>query len=492
MTASAPLSPAGLLSLLRQSPVIHTPEGQKLASILAKSSNCNEVNVRVKTAAKAAAKKRLPYDGQKLHVLHQSARYALAKGTIPTELNAAQRTEALKMFGVSLVPPKAVVQHMVQQTSALLPKTPQQIMEELGAQKAHVAALKQQAQSTDEAVRVNAMQQLPAALKVLASLVAAAKVKHIEAMRGFNKYNEVTVKPHQRKAKMANVKKQLIVTKKELAATKRAINKLKPGALRQSYYTKAEDQAAQIKVLKQRYLLLRQGKDLVRVRKIVAGRIPRKPLPQTSNQPIALDPVLARIMIRYLAARIPRHPGEGRQHFIFRLRMYFKRSLARFLRLREKGETPAAAAESAAVSTIVEDSAALESEVCAGGEAQDSAADAMDGIANEYSKDLELAATQLAPETAAHSGPGEFINPQVAQELQASVAEASDPALALAQAATSEAELMTGFEATPVVDETITIADVESMAPSPDGAQWYKNKYLLGGAAVAAAYLATR
>jgi len=105
MTASAPLSPAGLLSLLRQSPVIHTPEGHKLASILAKSSNCNEVNVRVKTAAKAAAKKRLPYDGQKLHVLHQSARYALAKGTIPTELNAAQRTAALKTFGVSLVPP---------------------------------------------------------------------------------------------------------------------------------------------------------------------------------------------------------------------------------------------------------------------------------------------------------------------------------------------------------------------------------------------------
>jgi hypothetical protein len=51
---------------------------------------------------------------------------------------------------------------------------------------------------------------------------------------------------------------------------------------------------------------------------------------------------------------------------------------------------------------------------------------------------------------------------------------------------------MTGFEATPVVDETITIADVESMAPSSDGAQWYKNRYLLGGAAVAAAYLATR
>ena len=493
MTAIAPrLSPGGLLSLLRQSPVINTPEGRKLAEILAKSSNCNEVKVRVKTAVKAAAKKPTPYDGQKLGILHESARYALSKGTIPTPLNAAQRTQALKIFGVSLVPAKAVVQQMVQETSTLLPKTPQQIIEALNAQKLKVAALKQQAQSTDAKVRVNAMQELPVALKQLAALVAAAKVKHIEAMRGFNKYNEVSVKPHQRKARAAAVKKQLAAAKKELDATKRAIKKLKPGALRQSYYTKAESLIAKIKVLKQRYMLLRQGKDLVRVRKIAAGRIPRKPLPQTTDKPIPLDPVLARIMIRYLAARMPRHPGEGRQHFIFRLRMYFKRSLARFLRLREKGETPAAAAESAAVSTIVEDSAALESEVCAGGEAQDPAADAMDGIANEYRKDLELAATQLAPETAAHSGPGEFINPQVAQELQASVAEASDPALALAQAATSEAELMTGFDASIPAEETFTIVDAEGIAPDQQQGQWYRNKYLLGGAAVAAAYLATR
>ena len=64
------LSPAGLLSLLRQSPVINTPEGRKLAEILAKSSNCNEVKVRVNTAVKAAAKNaQLPYNGQKLAIL---------------------------------------------------------------------------------------------------------------------------------------------------------------------------------------------------------------------------------------------------------------------------------------------------------------------------------------------------------------------------------------------------------------------------------------
>lgn len=494
MTINAPrLSPGGLLSLLRQSPVISTPEGRKLAEILAKSSNCHEVKVRVKTAGKAAKKGRpTPFNGQRLALLHDSARYALSKGTEPTPLNAAQRTAALRMFGVSLVPTRAVVQQMVQDTSSLLPQTPQQIIAALNEQKLKVAALKQQAQATEPQVRVSAMQQLPVALKQLAALVAAAKVKHIEAMRGFNKFNEVSVRPDQRQARMAGVKKQLSAAKKELAATKRAIRKLKPGALRQSYYTKAEALIGKIKVLKQRYIMLRQGRDLIRVRKIAAGRIPRKPLPQTTDKPIALDPVLARIMIRYLAARIPRHPGEGRRHFIFRLRMYFKRALARFLRLREKGETPAAAAESASVSTIVEDSAALESEVCAGGEAQDPAADAMDGIANEYRKDLELAATQLAPETAAHSGPGEFINPQVAQELHASVAEASDPALALAQAATSEAELMTGFEASIPAEETFTLADAEGITPAKQQGEWYRNKYLLGGAAVAAAYLATR
>ena len=487
------LSPAGLLSLLRQSPVINTPEGRKLAEILAKSSNCNEVKVRVKTAVKAAAKNaQLPYNGQKLAVLHESARFALAKGAIATPLNAAQRRAALAMFGVSVVPTAAAVKQMAQDTAALLPKTPQQIHTALADQKAKVEALQAQAKSDNAEVALNAKKQMRGALQDLAKLVAAAKVKHIEAMRGFNRYNQVNVSPAQRKARMGAVKKELAAAKKELAATKKAVRKLKPGNLRQSYYTKAEAQAAQVKVLQERYLLLRQGKDLVRVRKIASGRIPRKPLPQTSNQPVALDPVLARIMIRYLAARIPRHPGEGRQHFIFRLRMYFKRALARFLRLREQGETPAAAAESASVSTIVEDSAAIESEVCAGGEAQDEAADAMDGIANEYAKDLELAATQLAPETAAHSGPGEFINPQVAQELQASVSEASDPALAVAQAATSEAELMTGFSTSPPAEATFTVVDVEGDEASQGAAEWYKNRYLMGGAALAAAYIATR
>ena len=482
------LSPQRLSQLLASSsPASASPEGQKLASILAQSKTCKEAKVRVAASARMAAKDpTLPYDGRKLKILHASLRFAASGGKEPTSLNATQRRAALKIFNVQHSTPEAAISQMAEETTAILPVPAQKLATELHRAKKHVEELKNLSQSHDGDVRIRAQKELPEALQNLARLVVAAKVKHVEAMRGFRRFNEISVTAAQRKARMANVKKQLSKEQRELTATKRHVKRLKPGALRNSYLTKAQASSAQVKVLKHRYMMLRGGKDVVRVRKLASGPIPRKPLPQSSNSEYDISPPTARIMIRYLAARMPRHNGEGRKHFIFRLRMYFKRALARYLRLREQGEAEAAAAESASVMTIVDDGPALESEVCAGGEARDNAADAMDNIANSYAKDLELAATQLAPETAAHSGPGEFVDPAVAGEVAAAATDATNSNLALAQATTSEAELMQSFETSPPGDEVFTIADVSAPGEMTGKAQWYKNKYLLGGAALAA------
>jgi len=482
------LSPQGLNQLLAStSAALQTPEGQKLSAILSRSKSCKEAKVRVAASARMATKDpALPYDGRRLKILHESLRFAASGGREPTTLNAAQRRSALQIFNVHPSTPAAVVAQISKETQAILPVPAQKLASDLHRAKKHVEELKSLSKSHDADVRIRAQKELPAALRDLARLVVAAKVKHVEAMSGFRRYNEIQVPEAQRKARMSNVKKQLRVQQKELSATKRHVKRLKPGALRNSYLTKAQATSAQVKVLKHRYTMLRHGRDLVRVRKIASGPIPRKPLPQSSDSQYDITPTTARIMIRYLAARIPRHNGEGRKHFIFRLRMYFKRALARYLRLREQGEAEAAAAESASVMTVVDDGPALESEVCAGGEARDNAADAMENIANSYTKDLELAATQLAPETAAHSGAGEFINPSVASELSASAQEASDPNLAIAQATTSEAELMQAFDTTPPSDEVFTLSDVTASGEMTTKPQWYKNKYLLGGAALAA------
>ena len=45
---------------------------------------------------------------------------------------------------------------------------------------------------------------------------------------------------------------------------------------------------------------------------------------------------------------------------------------------------------------------------------------------------------------------------------------------------------MQSFETSPPGDEVFTIADVSAPGEMTGKAQWYKNKYLLGGAALAA------
>jgi hypothetical protein len=154
------------------------------------------------------------------------------------------------------------------------------------------------------------------------------------------------------------------------------------------------------------------------------------------------------------------------------------------------------------VATVVEDAPVLEAEVSAGGEAADIAADAYAPLVDQMTTDLEMAATDLAPETAANDPASAYTSPSVGQEIQASAQEAGDPVLAEAQIDAAMAELAaagnldvspstTTDEGDLIIFQDATEGSYEDTGASGSAegtAAWYKSPFVIGAAVLAAAF----
>ena len=405
---------------------------------------------------------------------------------------------------------------LAERVASIMPKTPAELVVALQAHKAHLAVLRDQverAKAGDPALAPRLAELEVAykeALQSGAALVTASKLKQANMAGMIKKCRRVRLKDKQEQmARLsqvsANIKKADELSKALTVQVARA-----PSVqLRAQMTARLHANRTARGALVERYKALRQGEDVVPVRPVTVS-IARPPIGlftaiqaqgADATAPLPpIDPVLRRVIIRYLGAKLPKRAGESRCDFVERLRMYSKRAMARYLANQAKGLDATAAAETAVVDTITQDTAALEAEVSAGGQAVDTEADAVAALVDSMQTDVEQAATDLAPETAANSPDSAYTSPLVGEEIVISAAEATDPAFVDAQLDASIAELAVSGNldlspsATTEDGETLIFQDARESAAEDSAAgvgaptTWYKNPFVIGAAVLAAAF----
>lgn len=407
---------------------------------------------------------------------------------------------------------------MAQRVASIMPKSPAELVAALQAHKAQLAVLRDQverAKAGDPAL-VSQLAQLEAqykkALQDGAALVTASKLKQASMAGMIKRCRRIQIKNEaERQARLAQVATSIKQMDSGLQSLATQVAKAPSAALRAQLATKLQAGKAARGVAVERYKLLRQGEDLTPIKYVnTATKLKtidisplfvqaRKNPAEGSGLP-TVDPMLRRVMIRYLASKLPRRKGEARCDFVERLRMYAKRTLVRYLANHANGMEQTAAAEDAVVDTLTEDAAALEEAASAGGQPADASMDAVSPLVDEMATDVEQATTDLAPETAANSPASDYVAPSVGEEITASSNEALDPAFVDAQLAASIAEigaagnLDVSLSATTEDGETLVFQDAaESTAEDADAGvagagAWYKNPFVIGAAALAAVF----
>ena len=414
-------------------------------------------------------------------------------------LNSLDRANAIKFFGPVRNEPLRFKQKVAQQVAAeaasLAPVRPEILAGKIKTQQMMLRQLDAKIKAERIAERRAALQAMrKEKLKEAAALITAAKVKELNDARRFTPFDIAKVKPTDVRRRVQIILSRLREIDAEIKKTRLRMRTLKPGLMRTMLFNQQAKLTAERKGLQQRLKLLRIGRDKIALRRVVT-QTPRPPVQLIPGVTFAPAPDMVRVIVRYLAQRIPRRPGEGRRQFLLRLRMYVMRAMARYAANSAAEPDPAAAAEAAAVATITDDAPAIESEVDAGGVAEDPAAEAMSEVVEEYIPELEQAAADLAPETVEHSAPEEFVVPNDASVVAAPPsAEFIDtaPAEVIDQLLPEEIdqELEQAFETLDIQSapslEEIAIATDEDTRP------WYTNPVVLGGAALAALLILRR
>lgn len=428
-------------------------------------------------------------------------------------------SRAVKSGDVMSLKPGGQMVQMAQRVASIMPKSPAELVSALQAHKARLGVLRDQverAKAGDSAL-ASQLPQLEAAYKQAlqegAALVTASKLKQASTAGMIKRCRRVQVKNEaDRQARLKLVGDSIKRLDGAAQALTTQASKASSAALRGQLVGKLQAAKSARATAVRRYKLLRQGEDLTPI-KFVQTAEKLKPLNlsgllqrQVGQKNIAagslpaVDPVMRRVMIRYLASRIPRRPGESRCDFVERLRMYAKRTLARHLTNEASGMDPAAAAESAVVDTITQDAAALEAAVNAGGQPADADMEMVAPLVDEMETDVELAATDLAPETAANSPASDYTSSTVGDEILSSAAEAADPTFVNAQLDASIAEIAASGNLDVSLSETtedgelLLFQDAAEMTSEDADAGvesagvWYKNPFVIGAAVLAAAF----
>jgi hypothetical protein len=414
-------------------------------------------------------------------------------------LNSLDRANAVKFFGpvrnISMKDQEAAAQEVAAEAASLAPVRPEVLAGKIRIQQKILRSLDSRIKGERIAERRKALQaERKERLKEAAALVTAAKVKELNDAHRFKPFDIKSVKPTESRRRTAAIIKQIRVIDGQLKKLMMRMKTLKPGIQRTVTYNQYQKLNAEKSGLLKRLRLLRTGKDRVLLRRVRT----ESPRPQILLPPGVMftpAPDMVTVIVRYLAQRIPRRPGESRRHFLLRLRMYVQRALARYAANSASEPEPAAAAEAAAVATITDDSEAIESEVDAGGVAEDPAAESMAEVVEELTPVLEQAAADLAPETVVNSAPEEFLTPADAEVAAAPVSpefieEAPPEVVEEILPEEIEQELEEAFETldlqeTPDFEEYAVAFDEETRP-------WFKNPVVLGGAALAALLILRR
>ncbi len=396
---------------------------------------------------------------------------------------------------------------MAERIAAIMPKSPAELVSALQVHKARLAVLRDQverAKAGDPAL-VSQLPQLEAAYKKAlqdgAALVTASKLKQASMAGMIKRCRRIQIKNEaERQARYAQVAASLKKMDTDLQALDGQVRQASSPALRAQLMTKLQVGKSARGTLVQRFKLLRQGEDLTPINYVQTSQ-KLKPVGLTlTGEPLTVDPVLRRVMIRYLASKLPRRPGESRCDFVERLRMYTKRTLVRYLAAQAQGMEAAAAAEAAVVDTLTQDAPVMEEAVAAGGQPADTGMDAVSHLVDAMETDVEQATTDLAPETASASPISDYVSPSVGEEILASSSEALDPAFVNAQLDASIAEI--GVAGNLDVSPSVTTEDGETLvfqdaaeglaedaeAGVAEAGAWYKNPFVIGAAVLAAAF----
>ena len=390
-------------------------------------------------------------------------------------LNSLDRANAIRFFGPVRNESKGFKQAVVEQVAAdaasLAPVRPEVLAGKIKLQQKVLRTLDAQIKTAKVPAQKHRLTLLrKERLKEAAALVTAAKVKELQDAKRFKPFDIKTVGPSDAQARAHTLLRRLKVLDAEIKKLAARIISMKPGTQRTVMYNKRAKLLAERSGIQRRLKLLRQGRDKVQIRRVVAP-VKRPKLMLHPSVTFRPAPDLVAVLVRYLAQRLPRRKGESRQQFLLRLRIYVQRALARYAVNAAAEPNPAAAAEAAAVATITDDSQAIESEVDAGGVGEDDAADAMAETVEEYLPQIEQAAADFAPETVENSAPEEFVS--------------SDTMLMDSSLETIDEDLEDAFE-------TLDIDIDSDFDDSSDPRPWFKNPVVWGGAALAALLILRR
>ena len=459
---------------------------QELRKLAMSQNSCLTLDIAVKKRAEDLGSQKTPLSqalDKTLLSTHELVKFVAdePEGRASNRiLNSLDRANAVRFFGPVRNESKSFKQAAVEQVAAdaasLAPVQPAVLAGKIKLQQKTLRAIDAKIKAEKVSARRAKLEALrKQQLKQAAALVTAAKVKELQDARRFKPFDIKKVEPNEAKARVQTILRKIAALNREITKLTARIASMTPGVQRAVLFNRRAKLAAEKSGLERRLKLLRQGRDKVQVRRV---RV-QKQRPQIRLTPGVVfrpAPDLVTVLVRYLAQRIPRRPGESRRHFLLRLRIYVQRALARYAANAASEPDPNAAAEAAAVATVTEDAPAIEAEVDAGGVAEDDASDAMTEVAEEFIPQMEQAAADFAPETAENSDPDEFVT--------------SDTALVDSSPETIDSDLEDAFE---TLDVSTGYDDDDDDEDSDSEARpWFKNPVVWGGAALAAVLILRR
>lgn len=434
----------------------NTPQIRQIeAQLGVVAKQLSAVNLRLATASAA----------DKMALLSQRSKLMTYQSQLQTQLRKLKRPSA-----------QAAAASIAAQAAQIAPTSPKALAGQLREQKHLLDTLQQRIdQSTDPQEKAGLQAAMRSHLKTSAAMVTAAKVKQAQASKKLAPYDIQRVSSTSQRSRISAVNKRLAALQKLIADLTKRIYRLGAGSIeRMKLVTERAKLIAERDTLTSRLALLKKGKDRIQMR-VVVGDVQREQILLPEKLASVPNAELVAVLVRYLASRMPRRQGEGRQQFLFRLRAYVMRALARYAANSAQTTDSAAAAEAAAVATITDDSAAIESEVNAGGIAADPAADAMAPYVDGLSNQMEAAAADMAPDVFSTWDTSGYTVPASPEGYPSQVVAAETPATpeqAIEQLDTVATEM------TELGDDLEELED-EDYA-------WYKNPLLWAGAGLAA------
>lgn len=488
-----------------KAPALMASAVSTLRALAAPVQNLYIVDQRVQAQVAQAEASGSPADSAQAKTLTSAHELAKFVAGTPEErasnrvLNSLDRVNAIKFFGPvrneSMEFKQEAAQQVAAEAASLAPVRPEVLAGKIRTQQMLLRELDAKIKAEQSAARRAQLQAVrQEKLKEAAALVTAAKVKELNDARRFTPFDITKVQAADARRRVQIILSRLREIDAEIRKVSLRMKTLKPGLMRTMLFNQQAKLTAERKGLHQRLRLLRTGRDKIAIRRVVT-QTPRVPVRLVPGVIFTPAPDMVRVIVRYLAQRIPRRMGESRRQFLLRLRMYVMRALARYAANSAAEPNPAAAAEAAAVATVTDDTPAIESEVDAGGVAEDTAAEAMAEVVEEYIPELEQAAADLAPETVEHSEPEEFVAPADAAVVAAPpsaefVDSAPEEVVEQVLPEVMDQELEQAFE-TLDIPSAPSLAEV-AIATQEDTRPWYTNPVVLGGAALAALLILRR